>query len=440
MSNYNIVLKEEVNSERKSLSRLPAAIWRWHFYAGMFFAPFLILLAITGGIYLFKTQIESFMYKEYYYVEVQEQKLQPSEQLEKVKEAFPNSQITGYKAGVEQNRSTEIGIFDENQSVTVYINPYNGDILGEVAASDRVMDQIATLHGQFMMGTFGDLFQELVACWGLILLVTGIYIWWPRRKGTFKKLISRQNRGKRSFWLNIHGAIGVFISLGLCFWILTGLPWTEFWGNQFQKIAENTKIGYPVPVWGEGKPESKIPENSLEKSPISIDEVIRIADSRNIHPGYDVYFPSDPKGIYIVQIYLPKSTMEATLHIDQYSGEVLGDYRFKEYGFLGKAFSTGYAIHIGNHFGLLNQIVGLIVCLGTVATVITGIIMWWKRKPNKKLGAPPLPKNFKMVTGLMIIIILFCLIFPLVGISLLLVLLLDWMVIRRIPQVKNWFG
>ena len=28
--------------------------WRWHFYAGLFVAPFMILLAITGIIYLFK--------------------------------------------------------------------------------------------------------------------------------------------------------------------------------------------------------------------------------------------------------------------------------------------------------------------------------------------------------------------------------------------------
>jgi len=28
--------------------------WRWHFYAGLFVIPFLILLSVTGIIYLFK--------------------------------------------------------------------------------------------------------------------------------------------------------------------------------------------------------------------------------------------------------------------------------------------------------------------------------------------------------------------------------------------------
>ncbi|WP_313769995.1 PepSY domain-containing protein [Parageobacillus genomosp. 1] len=43
------VAKHEI-SKAQSLYR---AVWRWHFYAGIVFAPFVILLAITGIIYLF---------------------------------------------------------------------------------------------------------------------------------------------------------------------------------------------------------------------------------------------------------------------------------------------------------------------------------------------------------------------------------------------------
>ena len=36
------------------------ALWRWHFHAGMFCIPFVIVLALTGSIYLFKPQIDAF--------------------------------------------------------------------------------------------------------------------------------------------------------------------------------------------------------------------------------------------------------------------------------------------------------------------------------------------------------------------------------------------
>jgi uncharacterized iron-regulated membrane protein len=43
--------------------------WRWHFYAGLFVAPFMILLAITGIIYLFKPQLDPLMYRDLMVVE-----------------------------------------------------------------------------------------------------------------------------------------------------------------------------------------------------------------------------------------------------------------------------------------------------------------------------------------------------------------------------------
>ena len=33
-------------------------IWRWHFYAGLFVIPLILILATTGAIYLFKPQVE----------------------------------------------------------------------------------------------------------------------------------------------------------------------------------------------------------------------------------------------------------------------------------------------------------------------------------------------------------------------------------------------
>lgn len=35
-----------------------AAIWRWHFYAGLFVLPFILILSVTGSIYLFKPQLD----------------------------------------------------------------------------------------------------------------------------------------------------------------------------------------------------------------------------------------------------------------------------------------------------------------------------------------------------------------------------------------------
>src|SRR3546814_20721219 len=40
-------------------------IWRWHFYAGLFCMPFVLWLASTGSIYLFKPQIDHWLERPY---------------------------------------------------------------------------------------------------------------------------------------------------------------------------------------------------------------------------------------------------------------------------------------------------------------------------------------------------------------------------------------
>ncbi len=44
------------------------AVWRWHFYAGLFCIPFVIWLALTGTIYTWGPQIEAWLDRPYAHV------------------------------------------------------------------------------------------------------------------------------------------------------------------------------------------------------------------------------------------------------------------------------------------------------------------------------------------------------------------------------------
>ena len=46
-------------------SRWYNAVWRWHFYAGMFCVPFVLWLAVTGSIYAWRPQIEAWLDRPY---------------------------------------------------------------------------------------------------------------------------------------------------------------------------------------------------------------------------------------------------------------------------------------------------------------------------------------------------------------------------------------
>ncbi len=47
------------------------AIWRWHFYAGLIVAPILLVMAITGSIYLFNSEIDDLLHHDRRFVTVE---------------------------------------------------------------------------------------------------------------------------------------------------------------------------------------------------------------------------------------------------------------------------------------------------------------------------------------------------------------------------------
>ncbi|XQU67529.1 hypothetical protein OJJOAM_000260 [Cupriavidus sp. H18C1] len=127
--------------------------------------------------------------------------------------------------------------------------------------------------------------------------------------------------------------------------------------------------------------------------------------------------PSDPRA-------------ERTLHIDRHSGTIVRDIRYEDYGAVAKAVSYGTSLHMGRYFGLANQIVCAAISLGLMALAITGFVMWVKRKPANALGAPSRPSSPPPMRAWIAGLAVLGAIFPLMGITMLLVGLIDRLVAR----------
>ncbi|BCB04236.1 membrane protein [Bacillus sp. KH172YL63] len=433
-------------------------IWRWHFYAGIIIAPFLLILAVTGSIYLFKPQIEHTLYKDFYEVKAQGEILSPSEQIEIIKGLYPDAQITKYRQGENPERSSEIGIITDNGSTTVFLDPYFGKALGELKPEDKIMNKVEEIHGELMAGTFGDRIVELAACWTVVLIVTGLYLWFPRKKDKLHGVFfPRFRKGRTILFRDLHAVPAFWITTGMLFLIMTGLPWSGFWGANFQNIMTNTGAGYPPSIWSGEPPESalktkeiaevpwaaenlEVPVSALEGfTPLSLNDVAAIAEGKGIKPGYTVYIPQNENGVYTLSAFPDRAQDEVTMHLDQYTGAVLSDYRYVHYGPVAKAVALGITLHTGKQFGLINQLFSLFICLGIILVVVSGFYLWLKRKPNTGMGAPKGPGILKMKPFLLLMILLGIL-FPLVGLSLIVVLILDWLVIKRIPALNQFLG
>lgn len=448
---------KEISNKKQNNTSFYQTLWRWHLYAGLFFAPFIFILAITGSMYLFKPQIEQWMYRDLYVVNDEGSKLPPSLLMEKVSSTYPDSTVVKYRPGEAATRSAEVKINQNNEVYTVFVDPYSADIIGEINDKNRLMDRIEEFHGELMLGTTGDRIVELAACWALILVFTGLYLWFPRDKNTWRGiLIPRFKTNRKTLLRDLHAVPAFWISAVMVFLIITGLLWSGFWGTRIQTLATNTGVGYPPSIWVGSAPSSglktkdiadvpwaaenlEVPSSTVKEVQLSIDKVVSIASNLEIYPTYEVIFPKTPEGVFTLSVFPPQARDEATVHIDQYSGAVLANYRYENYEPIGKLMAWGITLHKGLEFGLMNQIIGFVVCIGIAGIVFTGFVMWWKRKPNGKMGAPRSISPGK-IKGLLVVLAVFGILFPLVGVSLIVVGIIDFFIIKRVPALKKFFN
>jgi uncharacterized iron-regulated membrane protein len=162
--------------------------------------------------------------------------------------------------------------------------------------------------------------------------------------------------------------------------------------------------------------------------------VQNIAEQRKVEPGYSITFPTTATGVFTIAVFADDPRNDATLHVDQYTGDVLADVRWEHYGNVARATEMGVMLHEGKMFGVFNQIIVLLICLMILLSAVSGVVIWWKRRPQGKLGVPPLRHDLPKWKTAMVIMFGLAVAFPLVGASLVVVWLLDRVVLSRFTR------
>lgn len=434
---------------QSSSINLYRAVWRWHFYAGLLVLPIMITLAVTGALYLFRDEFDNLLHSDLKRVQVVQNtpKALPSDIIAAALTAVPGTAVK-YTTPADPGASAEITVSTANGKRAVYVNPYTAEVAGSLPDRGTVMWTIRYLHSLKYFGTYARYLIEIAAGWSILLVTTGIYLWWPRKQ-TGGIITVRGTPKKRVFWRDTHAVTGIFVGFFIVFLALTGMPWSGVWGAKVNEWANGSNFGYPagvrtdVPISGEhldhlaktswSLEQAKIPQStaSADTRPIGIDAAIARFDALGLSPGYAVALPGKSTGVYSGSVYPDDLAQQRVVHLDQYSGKPLIDMSYADYGPLGKALEWGINVHLGQQYGLANQIVLLAVCIGIVLLAASAGIMWWKRRPRGSLGVPPLPQEKRVLRGLIAMLAIGGIIFPLVGASLLAMLALDLIVQSR---------
>ena len=442
--------RERAGTAARSASDLYRAVWRWHFYAGLFVLPFLIILAVTGALYLFRGDIEPVIHADLMRVDAPDgaARIAPSAMVAAAIQAQPGTAVK-FTDPVSPRASAEITVkTPAGEKRAIYVNPYTGHVLGSLPDRGTIMWTIRYLHSLKYFGPFARALIEIAGGWSILLVGTGLYLWWPRGQAGGVVTVRGTPR-RRVFWRDLHAVSGIFVGAFIVFLAVTGMPWSGVWGAKVNEWANGNNFGYPAGVrvavpmsdqrlatvaqtsWS--LEQARIPLSAAKAgtaAPIGLDAAIAIIDRLGLHPGYAVDLPVTPTGVYSASVYPKDLSRQRVVHLDQYSGDPLIDMSFAGYGPLGRWLEWGINVHMGQEFGLANQLVLLAACIAIVMLAVSAGVMWWKRRPKGLLGVPPMPSDRRVFRGLVGILAIGGIVFPLVGVSLLAMLMLDWLYSR----------
>jgi uncharacterized iron-regulated membrane protein len=327
----------------------------------------------------------------------------------------------------------------------------SGRVTAMVDPEQRWSNWLQRLHGTLLLGLPGGLLVETAASWAIVLILSGLYLWWPRARGLAGVIWPRLSAGGRLVWRDLHAVTGFWVSGLALVLLLSGLPWTDGWATAFRMVRQQAGwINQGPQDWkggmainshaehqeqgGHGHHSGMTPVPATEAQPANPQNFSSIAARARIE---NLPFPVLIQPPHAPSRFGPpngpdwKLTSEAqnrplirTITYDAGSGAETGRQGFADKHVIDRVINYGIAWHEGQLFGWLNQLIGVLTGLALITLAISGATMWWRRRlPGRGLDAPPLPAGRGRV--LVLLLLIPALLLPMMLASLLLFSLID---------------
>lgn len=464
----NATVSPTPSAAEPKLGQFHMLAWRWHFYAGLYVVPFLAMLAITGLVMVFFTGFQNRLGMTIDVVP-QAQMATVDAQARAALAQLPGAQLKDYVAPKNDHVPAWFSVKVDGRVESVAVNPYTAKVITTVDKENTVFAWADNIHGTLLIGDVGDRLIEIAAGLGVVLIVSGLYMAWPRGSVGWRQVLVPMWAAKgRSWWKSLHVSVGFWMGLVLSFFLITGLSWSGVWGSQLvqpwgsfpaskwddvpKSTATHAALSTPglkeVP-WG--LEQTPMPASGSEAGTpgiaagqaVNLESVNAFARSIGFAGQYRVAVPQDETGVYTVSADsmsgdLTDPTGDRYVHIDRYTGRVLAQVSFADYSPMAKFMAIGIALHQGD-MGLWSAWLNVVFCLAVVLLCVSGIVMWWKRRPVNagRLAAPRAPANAALWKSGALVMLVVSVAFPLSGAVLLSVLLIDGLLLSRWPALQQ---
>ena len=373
--------------------KIRKAVGKLHLWLGLASGLVVFVVAVTGCLYVFKTEIED-LTQSYRYTPTEARSvLSPSRMQAIGHEILPGKSLHSvtYRTG---GRAAILTFYhyEPTYYYLAYVNPYSGKVLHVQDMGYDFFYQV--LQGHYYLWLPPTVGQPIVASSTLIfvvLLITGLVLWWPKNKAARKQrfAVKWQASWKRRNY-DLHNVLGFYVSSVLLLLACTGLVWGFQWFAKsvyWVTSGGGTQAAYYEPT-------SIVPNQPLAKGAPVVDRLWhRATTDATLAETVEVHYPETSTSSIAVATNPDAGTFWKTdyRYYDQYTlKEIPAKHLYSRFDktltVADKIARLNYDVHIGAILGLPGKIIAFVASLLAASLPVTGFLIWWgrRRKSAKK--------------------------------------------------------
>ncbi|QCX53738.1 PepSY domain-containing protein [Elizabethkingia sp. JS20170427COW] len=389
----------------------PGFIKKWasklHLWLGLSVGLIIFIVSITGALFVFKDEIENFQRKDFIFhheKNIEQKKLLSLHVLEQkvneqVKSKYPVHWVNipmdksrSYRFYWYEHNINAWNYFDEYPIYQVaYVNPYNGQVLKVYDEKNGFFQIVKSIHWSFLLKeSWGKYVVGIPVVIFIVMLISGIILWWPKNKAARKQRFSFQWKNVKNWKrknYDVHNIFGFYSSILALVFAITGLFYSFFVVQAaIYFVFSGGKTALPdYSQYTTTAPVEQRTVYTLDKVAERTREVFPNAFAFNIHLGHphldDHEHPNFE--VYVQQLSYSYHQFSSII-FDENSGELLKTIYYKDKNFGEKAVGANYDIHVGSILGLPTKIIAFIISLMIASLPVTGFMIWWGRRKKKK--------------------------------------------------------
>lgn len=372
-----------------------------HLWLGLASGLVVLIVSITGCLFVFQKEISEWIWKEKYFVKPTGGPVLPLHVLERKAQAALGAQqrvqtIVTYE---DPGRTWEFMTYRENDTALTYfgvleyyrsafVNPYTGEVTGIRDFKYDFFYVVKYLHWSLLLNTA---YGQPIVGWStlifVVLLITGLVLWWPKRwtkayrERSFK--IKWKARWRRVNY-DLHNVAGFYSLFPALIIALTGMVYSFQWFSKLVYIAAAGTTRQPAAAVVKPAPpsgEEKLNETGLDRAWAAARRELPEGRRFMLSPAADSNSTIYVYGYKDQEVYYGADTWQ----FDPYSGRLLHKRLDKEKNAGERLIEKNFDIHVGAIGGLTGKIIAFIASLICASLPVTGFLVWWGKRRKSVL-------------------------------------------------------